>query len=218
MSSSGIIVPPPGYTEEVYRRVKNAGGLCVADEVQSGFGRLGKSMWGFEIAGVTPDIVTFGKPIAAGYPMGLVVTRKEIAEKFQRNSEFFSSTGGNPVACAAANAVLQVMEDEELMLNANHLGKLLSDGIRELAGRHPMIGDVRGSGLFIGVELIKDSETLEPAATEAKSIANTLKNEGVLIGVDGIHSNVLKIRPPMVINEHNAKFLLEKLQQVLEKN
>jgi 4-aminobutyrate aminotransferase-like enzyme/Ser/Thr protein kinase RdoA (MazF antagonist) len=218
MSSSGIIVPPPGYTEEVYRRVKNAGGLCVADEVQSGFGRLGKSMWGFEIAGVTPDIVTFGKPIAAGYPMGLVVTRKEIAEKFQRNSEFFSSTGGNPVACAAANAVLQVMEDEELMLNANHLGKLLSDGIRELAGRHPMIGDVRGSGLFIGVELIKDSETLEPAATEAKSIANTLKNEGVLIGVDGIHSNVLKIRPPMVINEHNAKFLLQKLQQVLEKN
>jgi 4-aminobutyrate aminotransferase-like enzyme/Ser/Thr protein kinase RdoA (MazF antagonist) len=218
MSSSGIMVPPPGYTEEVNKRVKNAGGLFVADEVQSGFGRLGKSMWGFEIAGVTPDIVTFGKPIAGGYPMGLVVTRSEIAEKFERDCEFFSTTGGNPVACAAADAVLQVMQDEALMLNADRIGKMLSDGIRELADQQPIIGDVRGSGLFIGVELIKDPETLAPAATEAKSIANALKNEGVLIGVDGIYSNVLKIRPPMVFNEHNAKFLLEKLHHVLKQN
>ena len=217
MSSSGIIVPLPLYTEEVYNRVKNAGGLFVADEVQSGFGRLGKAMWGFEIAGVTPDIVTFGKPIAAGYPMGLVVTRKEIAEKFERHSEFFSTTGGNPVACAAANMVLQVIKDEELMRNADSIGKLLVDGIRELADRYPIIGDVRGSGLFIGVELVKDVETLEPAALEAKSITDALKDEGVLIGVDGTHSNVLKIRPPMVINESNAKFLLQTFQQVLEK-
>jgi len=217
MSSSGIIVPLPLYTEEVYNRVKNAGGLFVADEVQSGFGRLGKAMWGFEMAGITPDIVTFGKPIAAGYPMGLVVTRKEIAEKFERHSEFFSTTGGNPVACAAANMVLQVIKDEELMRNADSIGKLLVDGIRELADRYPIIGDVRGSGLFIGVELIKDTETLEPAALEAKSITEALRNEGVLIGVDGTHSNVLKIRPPMVINESNAKFLLQTFQQVLEK-
>ena len=217
MSSSGIIVPLPLYTEEVYNRVKNAGGLFVADEVQSGFGRLGKAMWGFEMAGITPDIVTFGKPIAAGYPMGLVVTRKEIAEKFERHSEFFSTTGGNPVACAAANMVLQVIKDEELMRNADSIGKLLVDGIRELADRYPIIGDVRGSGLFIGVELVKDVETLEPAALEAKSITDALKDEGVLIGVDGTHSNVLKIRPPMVINESNAKFLLQTFQQVLEK-
>ena len=217
MSSSGIIAPLPLYTEEVYNRVKNAGGLFVADEVQSGFGRLGKAMWGFEMAGVTPDIVTFGKPIAAGYPMGLVVTRKEIAEKFERYSEFFSTTGGNPVACAAANMVLQVIEDEELMHNADSIGNLLLDGIRKLAERYPIIGDVRGSGLFIGVELIKDTETLEPAALEAKSITDALRNEGVLIGVDGIHSNVLKIRPPMVINESNANFLLQTLQKVLEK-
>ena len=217
MSSSGIIVPLPLYTEEVYNRVKNAGGLFVADEVQSGFGRLGKAMWGFEMAGITPDIVTFGKPIAAGYPMGLVVTRKEIAEKFERHSEFFSTTGGNPVACAAANMVLQVIKDEELMRNADSIGKLLVDGIRELADRYPIIGDVRGSGLFIGVELVKDVETLEPAALEAKSIMDALKDEGVLIGVDGTHSNVLKIRPPMVINESNAKFLLQTFQQVLEK-
>lgn len=217
MSSSGIIAPLPLYTEEVCNRVRNAGGLFVADEVQSGFGRLGKAMWGFEMAGVTPDIVTFGKPIAAGYPMGLVVTRKEIAEKFERHSEFFSTTGGNPVACAAANMVLQVIEDEELMHNADSIGNLLLDGIRKLAERYPIIGDVRGSGLFIGVELIKDTETLEPAALEAKSITDALRNEGVLIGVDGIHSNVLKIRPPMVINESNANFLLQTLQKVLEK-
>ena len=216
MSSSGIIAPLPLYTEEVCNRVRNAGGLFVADEVQSGFGRLGKAMWGFEIAGVTPDIVTFGKPIAAGYPMGLVVTRKEIAEKFERHSEFFSTTGGNPVACAAANMVLQVIKDEALMHNADSIGKLLCDGIRELADRYPIIGDVRGSGLFIGVELIKDTETLEPAALEARSITDALRNEGVLIGVDGIHSNVLKIRPPMVINESNANFLLQTFQQVLE--
>ncbi len=216
MSSSGIIAPLPLYTEEVCNRVRNSGGLFVADEVQSGFGRLGKAMWGFEIAGVTPDIVTFGKPIAAGYPMGLVVTRKEIAEKFERHSEFFSTTGGNPVACAAANMVLQVIKDEALMHNADSIGKLLCDGIRELADRYPIIGDVRGSGLFIGVELIKDTETLEPAALEARSITDALRNEGVLIGVDGIHSNVLKIRPPMVINESNANFLLQTFQQVLE--
>ena len=168
------------------------------------------------MAGITPDIVTFGKPIAAGYPMGLVVTRKEIAEKFERHSEFFSTTGGNPVACVAANMVLQVIEDEELILNADRIGNLISDGIRKLSERHPVIGDVRGSGLFIGVELIKDTETLEPAALEAKSITEALRNEGVLIGVDGIHSNVLKIRPPMVINESNANFLLQTFQQVLE--
>ena len=218
LSSSGIMVPPPGYTQEVYNRVRSAGGLCVADEVQSGFGRLGRSMWGFEISGVTPDIVTFGKPIAGGYPMGLVVTRKEIAEKFERDGAFFSTTGGNPVACAAAIAVLQVMQDEKLMLNAERIGNLLSDGIRELAVEYPLIGDVRGSGLFIGVELVKDPATLAPASTEAKVIANKLKTEGVLVGVDGIHSNVLKIRPPMVINQHNADFLLEKLQRALSAN
>ena len=215
LSSSGIMVPPPQFTQEVYSKVRSAGGLCVADEVQSGFGRLGKSMWGFEISGVIPDIVTFGKPIAGGYPMGLVVTRREIAEKFERDCEFFSTTGGNPVACAAAKAVLQVMEDEELMSNAERIGSLLSDGIRELAARYSLIGDVRGSGLFVGVEMIKDSETLAPATQEASAVANKLKTEGVLIGIDGTHSNVLKIRPPMVINEHNANFLLEKLGQTL---
>ncbi len=217
LSSSGIMVPPPGYTGDVYQRVRNAGGLCVADEVQSGFGRLGKTMWGFELAGVDPDIVTFGKPIAGGYPMGLVVTRKEIAEKFERSCEFFSTTGGNPVACAAALAVLQVMQDEELMENAERMGNLLSNGVKQLAQQNPIIGDVRGSGLFIGVELVRDQDTLEPAAEQATAIANALKQEGVLIGVDGIYSNVLKIRPPMVINQHNIEYLLERLQNVVGK-
>ncbi len=215
LSSSGIMVPPPGYTDEVYQRVRNAGGLCVADEVQSGFGRLGKTMWGFELAGVVPDIVTFGKPIAGGYPMGLVVTRKEIAEKFEHCCDFFSTTGGNPVACAAASAVLQVMQDEELMENAERIGNLLSNGVKQLAKQYPIVGDVRGSGLFIGVELVRDQDTLEPAAEEATAIANALKQEGVLIGVDGIYSNVLKIRPPMIINQTNTEYLLERLQNVL---
>jgi 4-aminobutyrate aminotransferase-like enzyme/Ser/Thr protein kinase RdoA (MazF antagonist) len=215
MSSNGVIVPPPGYLEELFSIVRKAGGLCVADEVQSGFGRTGKHMWGFEFSDVTPDIVTFGKPIAGGYPMGLVVTRREIAQKFEQQGGFFSTTGGNPVACAAASAMLDVIKNESLMENAQAMGELLMGGLTHLAKQHTLIGDVRGSGLFIGVELVGDSESLRPAIHETDKLVNLLRDHGVLTGIDGAHNNVLKIRPPLVINERHVAIFLQTLEKVL---
>jgi len=215
LSSNGIIAPPPGYLQSVYERVRAAGGLCVADEVQSGFGRLGEHMWGFEIDGVVPDIVTFGKPIGNGHPLGLVVTRRDIAERFVGVSSFFSTTGGNPVSCRAALAVLEVMEREGLQENARRVGTIMADGIRALANKHTLIGDVRGAGLFLGVELVRDRRTKEPADTETSWVINGLREMGVLIGREGSYDNVLKIRPPMVINDLQVELFLKTLDEVM---
>jgi 4-aminobutyrate aminotransferase-like enzyme/Ser/Thr protein kinase RdoA (MazF antagonist) len=215
MSSSGIFAPATGYLEAVFHSVHNAGGLCIADEVQSGFGRMGTHMWGFEAGNVIPDIVTFGKPIAGGYPMGLVVTTREIADRFEQTTDFFSTTGGNPVACAAAMAMLEIIEDESLMENARRIGTEIVSGIQALSSRFPIIGDVRGSGLFIGVELVKDRQTLEPASYETQRVMNTLRNNGVLVGMDGIYGNVLKIRPPMIFSTHHVETLLYQLENAL---
>jgi len=215
MSSNGIFTPPQDYLETLFDRVKNAGGLCVADEVQSGFGRTGKHMWGFEFGNVTPDIVTFGKPIAGGYPMGLVVTRKEIARHFEKQGDFFSTTGGNPVACAAAMAMLDVLQHEQLMGHAETVGDHLIRSLRELSAEFPIIGDIRGSGLFVGVELITNRETLEPATEQAGFILNELSEDGVLIGRDGVNHNVLKIRPPMVFSYEHVEIFIEKFRKVL---
>ena len=215
MSSNGIMLPPAGYLEEVYRLVRAAGGLCVADEVQSGFGRLGKSMWGFELADITPDIVTFGKSIAGGYPMGLVVTRREISEKLEKTCQFFSTTGGNPVACAAASAVLNIVVDDNLVQHAGQMGRMLMRGIRDLAEQSPIIGDVRGGGLFIGVDIIKDPVTLEPDPAQASDLVNALRDRGVLVGLDGVKHNVLKVRPPMVFRAQHVQLFLDRLQSAL---
>ncbi len=217
MSTNGIMLPPPGYLPAVYEKVREAGGLCIADEVQSGFGRLGKAMWGFEVAGGIPDIVTFGKPIAGGYPMGLVVTRREISEKFEQSCQFFSTTGGNPVACAAASTILELVQQEHLMENAESIGGIIVEGIKTLAIEHSCIGDVRGSGLFIGVDLVSCPSSLAPNPSLAKNIANALKSQGVLVGVDGIGANVLKIRPPMVFNRDHCELLLETFETVLDR-
>ena len=198
LSSNGIMVPAPGYLAGVFDRVRAAGGLCIADEVQSGFGRLGSHLWGFETGEVVPDIVTFGKPIGNGHPMGLVVTTRALADSFGEQHEFFSTTAGNPVSCTAALAVLDVIEREFLKENALRIGTMLSNGIRELGARYPIIGDVRGAGLFIGVELVRNRETLEPATGETRTVVNLMREDGVLIGVEGAYHNVLKIRPPLV--------------------
>lgn len=213
LSSSGIFVPPPGYVKSVFSRVRAAGGLCVADEVQSGFGRMGKWMWGFGVDDVVPDIVTLGKPIAGGYPMGVVVTTREIADRFRH---FFSTTGGNPVACASALAVLDVIEDEGLLAHADRVGSELLAGIRQLATKTDLIGDVRGSGLFIGVDLVRDRVTAEPASEEARTVVNLMREDGVLIGRDGPAENVLKIRPPMVFNSNHADRLVQGLSRALD--
>jgi len=214
-SVGGQIVLPPGYLAAVYSHVRSAGGLCIADEVQVGFGRLGADFWGFGTQGVVPDIVVLGKPIGNGFPLAAVVTTPEVAASFDNGMEFFSTFGGNPVACAAGLAVLDVVEEEGLQEHARHLGDHLLEGLHELAGRHALVGDVRGLGLFLGAELVRDRETLEPAGEEAGHVASRLRERGILAGTDGPHHNVLKIRPPLILGEADADFFLEVLDEVL---
>lgn len=214
-SVAGQIVLPPGYLAEAYRHVRAAGGLCIADEVQTGFGRLGTNFWGFEGHGVVPDVVVLGKPIGNGFPLGAVVTTREIADAFDNGMEFFSTFGGNPVSCAAGLAVLDVVEEERLQARALRVGGHLLGGLHALSQRHPLIGDVRGSGLFLGVELVCDRASLEPAPEEATYVVNRLRERGVLTGTDGPHHNVLKLRPPLVFSDEDAGLLLATLDEVL---
>ncbi len=211
LSSSGILIAPDGYLRAAFAKLRAAGGLCVADEVQAGFGRTGAHMWGFEAHGVVPDIVTLGKPIGNGYPLAAVVTTREIAETFAAQGEFFSTFGGSPVACAAGSAVLDVMERERLRENASRVGARLRDGIEALATSRRLIGDVRGCGLFVGVDLVQDRETRLPATQQARRVVERMRDLGVLVGVDGPHANVLKIRPPLVFSASDADRLLEAL-------
>ncbi len=217
-SVAGQIVLPPGYLAEAYRHVRAAGGVAIADEVQTGFGRLGTHFWGFEGQGVVPDILVLGKPIGNGFPLGAVITTREIAGAFDDGMEFFSTFGGNPVGCAAGLAVLDVVEEERLQERARCVGGLLLEGLRGLQERHPVIGDVRGSGLFLGMELVRDRASLEPATEEADYVANRLRERGVLTGTDGPHHNVLKLRPPLVLSEDDARLLLGTLHEVLEED
>ena len=214
-SVAGQIMLPPGFLAEVYRRTRAAGGLCIADEVQTGFGRLGRVFWAFEEHGVVPDIVVLGKPIANGYPMGAVVTTADIAASFDNGMEFFSTFGGSTAAAAAAMATLAVTLDENLQANATAVGGELSRGLVELAGTHEVIGDVRGAGLFVGVELVRDRSTREPAGDEAGWVVDRLRERGVLAGTDGPHHNVLKLRGPLCLSTGDVALVLEALDGTL---
>ncbi len=214
-SVGGQIVFPAGYLTEVYRHVREDGAVCIADEVQVGFGRLGTHFSGFETQGVVPDIVVLGKPIGNGFPLAAVITTPEIANSFNNGMEFFSTFGGNPVACAAGLAVLDVLEEEKLQQNALSVGKHLIEGLKTLQARHTLIGDVRGSGLFLGIDLVLDRETREPAPLQASYIVNRLRDCGILTGTDGPHHNVIKLRPPLVFSEADANLFVETLDAVL---
>ena len=214
-SVGGQIVPPPGYLADTFRYVRAAGGLCIVDDVQTGFGRVGTHFWGFEMQGVTPDIVVLGKPIGNGHPLGAVVTTPEIADAFHNGMEYFTTFGGNPVSCAVGLEVLNVVLDENLQEHALHVGERMLAGLRPLVERYPLVGDVRGSGLFLGVELVRDPEALEPAAEEAAYVMNRMREHGILLGTDGPYHNVIKIRPPMPFDEENADFLVEVMEKVL---
>jgi 4-aminobutyrate aminotransferase-like enzyme/Ser/Thr protein kinase RdoA (MazF antagonist) len=215
LSSSGIMVPPPGYLSAAFEKVRAAGGLCVADEVQSGFGRTGDHFWGFSAHDVVPDIVTLGKPIGNGYAMGAVVTKPAIVKSLIDQSGFFSTTGGSPVACRVGLAVLDVLEDEQLQAQAFRVGAQLRSELEALAQKHSLIGDVRGAGLFIGVELVNDHTTLEPATAAADAVVNHMRDNGVLVGIDGPHGNVVKIRPPLVFDETHAGRLIAAFDRAL---
>jgi 4-aminobutyrate aminotransferase-like enzyme/Ser/Thr protein kinase RdoA (MazF antagonist) len=218
MGCGGQIVFPEGYLEASYKHIREAGGVCIADEVQTGFGRVGTHFWGFETQGVIPDIVTMGKPMGNGHPIGAVVTTTEIAGSFNTGMEFFSTTGGNTVSCAVGMAVLDVIENMKLQKNALVVGSHLLQRLMVLKENHPIIGDVRGIGLFIGVELVRDSMILEPAAEETKYIVERMKDLGILISLDGPMNNVLKIKPPLVFNINDADRLVETLDKVLRED
>ena len=214
-SVAGQIVFPRGYLAQAYTHVRAAGGVNIADEVQVGFGRLGTHFWGFETQDAVPDIVVLGKPIANGFPLGAVVTTRAIADSFDNGMEFFSTFGGNPVACAAGLATLDVIEEEGLQARALAIGDRLLAGLRDLAQRHPIIGDVRGSGLFLGIELVRHPETLEPAADETSYLVNRLRENGILTGVDGLHENVVKLRGPLALDDGDVERFLAEMDHLL---
>ncbi len=214
-SADGIVSAPPGFLALAAERIRAAGGLLIADEVQAGFGRTGERWWGFERHRVVPDLVTMGKPMGNGYPLAAVVAGAETIARFAKHTRYFNTFGGNPVAAAAGVAVLDVMARERLRENAHSTGAWLQQALGELAARHDRIGDVRGAGLFVGAELVRDHSTREPATGEAAAVVEGLRERGVLIGATGPHDNVLKMRPPLAFNREHAALLIEALDDTL---
>ena len=210
----GSVVYPDGYLSEAYRHVRAAGGLCIADEVQTGFGRTGSPFWGFETQGVVPDIVTMAKGIGNGCPLGAVVTTPEIAVCLAERIHF-NTFGGNPVTCAQGHAVLEVIENEGLQANSLKMGDLLMDGLRALQEKHSIIGQVRGRGLMIGCELVTDREAKTPAKAECLRVFEKCREQGLLLGKGGLHGNTLRIKPPMCIHAGDVEFLLSALDEAL---
>jgi len=204
-SVAGQIVLPQDYLKRVYEAVRAAGGVCIADEVQTGYGRIGTHFWGFEKYGVVPDVVVLGKPIGNGHPIGAVITTRAIADSFDNGMEFFSTFGGNNVSCAIGLKVLEVVQEENLQSQALRVGEHLLSGLRDLQQHHEMITDVRGSGFFLGVELNE----------QADRIVNQMRERGILLGTEGPRHNVIKIRPPMPFNESDADFLVTTLASLL---
>lgn len=214
----GQIVLPDGYLAAAYQQVREFGGLCIADEVQVGFGRVGSHFWAFESQQVVPDIVTLGKPMGNGHPLAAVITTRAIADEFNNGMEYFSTFGGNPVSCAIGDAVLDVIEQADLQQNALHVGAQFMLQLNALKKNYPLIGDVRGAGLFIGIELVTDHDSLLPAAEATSYIAERMKQEGVLVGVDGPLHNVLKIKPPLCFSEEDVDQFTATLEQVLQES
>ena len=195
----------PIYLADVYARVRAAGGLCIADEVQTGFGRLGDWFFGFEGQGVVPDIVVLGKPIGNGHPIGAVVTTRAIADAFANGMEFFSTFGGSSVACAVGREVLSIVDEEQLMARAKDVGGYLKQGLAGLAERHPLVGDVRGHGLFLGIEFVDDRDTRQPATAQTAVLVERLRAARILVGTEGHDNNIMKIRPPLTFDRVAAE-------------
>lgn len=215
MGTAGQVIHPPGYLEQSFAHVRSAGGLCISDEVQVGFGRLGERFWGFELGGVVPDIVTMGKPMGNGHPIAALVTTREIADAFDTGMKYFNTFGGNPVSCAVAGAVLDVIEDEGLQQCALDIGGQFLAALTGLMDRHSIIGDVRGEGLYLGVEFVHDRDTLEPAATFTMEVCERMRERGVIVYPNGDLGNVLKIKPPMVFSTDDVDRFVSQLDATL---
>ena len=214
-SSDGVFVDPPGFLREAVAAVREAGGIFIADEVQPGFGRTGDAFWGFQRHSVAPDMVTIGKPMGNGHPIAALVVRHDVVENFGRKSRYFNTFGGNPVSCAVGMAVLDVLEQENLQQSAKDVGAYFRQGLNTLSKRYPRIADIRGAGLFIGVEIASNSTSQDPAQLAAQ-IVNAMRERRVLISATGPRGNILKIRPPLVFSRANVDLFLENLKDVLE--
>jgi len=214
-SSDGVFSHPAGFLQPAVAAIRAAGGLFIADEVQPGFGRTGEGMWGFERHSVVPDIVSLGKPMGNGYPIAGIVARPDLVDSFAATSRYFNTFGGNPVACAAAMAVLDVIEGQQLVENARRVGALLQQGLSHLQHRHAMLGGIRGVGLFVGAEVVSPSSGT-PNAAGAKHLVNMMRSRGVLIAATGPNGNVLKIRPPLVFSEENVNTFLDCMRESME--
>ncbi|MDR2256377.1 MAG: aminotransferase [Arthrobacter sp.] len=215
LGNAGGVLLPEGYLAGVYAAVRAQGGLCIADEVQVGFGRMGSHFWGFELQGVTPDLITIAKPMGNGFPIGAVITRREIAEALGRDGMFFSSAGGSPLSCAVGQAVLDAMEAEDLQGNALRVGERLRAGLQGLVHKHALASMVHGAGLYLGLELVSDPQTLEPAAAETAAICERLRELGVIVQPTSERQNVLKIKPPLCLSEESADFAVAQIDRVL---
>ncbi|MFU1913127.1 aspartate aminotransferase family protein [Bordetella avium] len=213
-SSDGVYAEPGGFLGPAVAVIREAGGLFIADEVQAGFARTGSCMWGFQRHGLEPDIVTMGKPMGNGHPIAAMVARPDVLARFGSEARYFNTFGGNPVSCAAAAATLSVIEDEGLQANAAEVGHYLRQGFRALAARHPLIGDVRGDGLFLGVELVSDRQAKTPAKAHTHRFVNLMREDHVLLSATGLHGNVLKLRPQLPFRTEHADILLAAADKV----
>ncbi len=213
ISCGGQIELPEGFLRLAYESVRSAGGICIADEVQTGCGRMGSAFWGFQLHGVVPDIVTIGKPLGNGHPVAAVVCTREIADAFANGMEYFNTFGGNPVSCRIGLEVLKVINDEKLRENALEVGGYLKGGLQTMQKSFPIIGDVRGQGLFLGFELV--DENMKPLTKQAKYLINRMRDLGILMSTDGRDDNVIKIKPPMVFSRQNADEVIHRLETVL---
>lgn len=214
-SSDGVFPGEPGFLKEAVEAVRAAGGIYIADEVQPGFARVGAQWWGFARHGLVPDMVTIGKPMGNGHPIAAAIMQPHIVAEFGAKSRYFNTFGGNPVSCAVGRAVLEVIDGEKLAENAGKVGDYMLAGLQRLAGKFDVIGDVRGAGLFLGLEFVKDRKTREPLAAAATHVVNDLRRQGILISATGPYANVLKIRPPLVFTQEHADIFLDATEKAL---
>lgn len=213
--NAGGISLPPGYLREAYAKVRQRGGVCIADEVQVGYGRLGEYFWGFEEQGVVPDIITMAKGMGNGQPLGAVITRREIAEALEAEGYFFSSAGGSPVSCRIGMAVLDVMRDEGLWDNARDVGRHFKARLQALVDKYPLAGAAHGSGFYLGLELVRDRQTLEPATEETMILCDRLRDLGIFMQPTGDYLNILKIKPPMCTTRASVDYFVDSVERIL---
>ena len=218
LGCGGQVILPKDYLKKLFKEIRNFNGLCIVDEVQTGFGRIGSNFWSFQAHNVIPDIVTLGKPMGNGHPIGAVITTEKIASTFNNGMEYFNSFGGNPVSCAVGKSVLEVIQDKKLQKNASVVGKYFMKQLNKIKNKHnKYISEVRGRGLFLGIDLIEDYNNYKPNKKLAKKIINYMRDRGILLSTDGPFDNIIKIKPPLIFNKKNVDHVCYALDNFFNK-